>query len=282
MSSTVISSRTLIMAAALPRHRLLKENSSNKWALCGAGEVPDAINPLDLNNAALATDLYTAAGDLLNGGRTRTMVASLAIAVGDVVYPAASGKITNLVTGTALGIAREAATADGDEIEVEERPELANWTAKIVGPSTNIAGTAADTAYDRSVTVGAGVCRKGSRGRIRAKVDVPTTTGTETLLLKVKVTDGTNTVVLGATAAIDVADADIGVLDIEFEMRTATQVVANGVAGLGVPVTATMRPTGVALSTLDPTVAWTITVTQTASSTGETSALSMLSVDITR
>jgi hypothetical protein len=270
------------MAAALPRYRLLRQNTSGNWALCGAGEVPDAINPLDLNNTALATDGFVAAGSLLNGGCTRTMVASLAILAGQDVYPAANGKITNLVTGTKLGIAREAATADGDEIEVEERPSLNDWRAKIVGPSSNIAATAADTAYDRSITVGANVCKIGSRGRIRAKVDVSATTGAETLLLQLKVYDGTNTVVLGATAAIDVANSDIGVIDVEFEMRTATQVVAAGVAGLGVPVTATMRPTGVALSTLDPTAAWTITVTQTASSTGETSALSMLSVDITR
>lgn len=282
MSSQTIGYRSLPMAAALPRFRLLRENASNQWALCGVGEVPDAANPLDLNNTALATDLFVVAGELLMGARTRTLVASLAIAVGDVVYPAANGKITNLVTGTAIGIAREAATADGDEIEVEERPELATWAAKIVGPSTNIAGTAAETAYDRTITVGANTCRKGSRGRIRAHVDVSATTGAETLLLKVKVYDGTNTVILGATAAIDVANSDIGVFDVEFEMRTATQVVATGHAGLGVPVTATMRPTGVALATLDPTAAWTITVTQTASSTGETSALSMLSCDITR
>jgi hypothetical protein len=270
------------MSAALPRYRLLKANSTPAWALAGVGEVPEALNPLDLNNAALATDGFEAAGELLDYGRTRMLVASLAIAVGDAVYPAASGKITNLVTGTKLGIAREASTADGDEIEIELQPDLSLWNAKIVGPSSNIAATAADTAYDRSIVVGANVCRKGSRGRIRAKVDVSATTGAETMILKVKVFDGTNTVVLATSATVDVANSDVGILDVEFEMRTATQVVAGGIAGLGVLQTATCNVTGAALATLDPTASWTITVTQTCSSTGETSALSMLSVEIHR
>jgi hypothetical protein len=159
---------------------------------------------------------------------------------------------------------------------------LVNWVGKIVGPSTSIAGTAADTAYDKTVTIGANTLKIGSKLRIRAKVLIPTTTGAETLLLKAKIFDGTNTVVLGATAAIDVADGDIGVLDIEAELPTATTILAAGVAAIGVPTTATARATGVASSTFDPTVASTVSVTQTASSTGETSALSMLSVEIHR
>ena len=282
MSSQVLESRTLPMSVALPRYRLMKANSTPAWALCGVGEVPEALNPLDLNTAQLATDGFDAAGELLTDGRTRMMVASLAIAVGDAVYPAANGKITNLVTGTKIGIAREASTADGDEIEIEWQPDLNLWNAKIVGPSSNIAATAAETAYDRNVVVGANVTRKGVRGRIHAKVDVSATTGAETLILKVKVTDGSNTVVLATSATVDVANSDTGVIDVEFEMRTATQIVASGFAALGVAQAATANVTGAALATLDPTLAWTITVTQTASSTGETSALSTLSVEIHR
>lgn len=63
-----------------------------------------------------------AAGDctvrLVNAQGTRKMVASEAIAVGDMVYAAAGGKIAT--TGTILeGQAREAATANNDVIEVQ-------------------------------------------------------------------------------------------------------------------------------------------------------------------
>jgi hypothetical protein len=270
------------MAAALPRFRLLRQNTAGNWALCGAGEVPEAINPLDLNNAALATDGFVAAGELLRSGATAMLVAAVAITAGQAVYAAANGKITNLVTGLKVGIARESSTADLDEIEIELQPNLSIWLGKIVGPSTNIAATVAETAYDRNVVVGAGTCRIGTVGRARAKVDVSATTGTETLQLRLKVTDGTNTVTLADTGAIDVANSDVGNIDVEFEMRTATQVVANGFTVLGPVTTATARGTGAALSTLDPTVAWTFTVTQTASNTGETSALSQLTVSINR
>lgn len=50
-------------------------------------------------------------------GTTR-MVASAAIAMGAAVYGAAAGKISTTASGTAIGIACEAAAADGDVIEV--------------------------------------------------------------------------------------------------------------------------------------------------------------------
>ena len=65
MGSHVNGYRSLPMAAALPRYRLLREDTANKWALCGVGEVPDALNPLDLVTAGLATDNFVAAGELL-------------------------------------------------------------------------------------------------------------------------------------------------------------------------------------------------------------------------
>lgn len=49
---------------------------------------------------------------------TIVMVAAGAITQNDLVYPAADGKVTSTETGRAIGRALEAATADGDEIEV--------------------------------------------------------------------------------------------------------------------------------------------------------------------
>tara|TARA_R110000868_G_scaffold404033_2_gene681817 strand:- start:772 stop:1440 length:669 start_codon:yes stop_codon:yes gene_type:complete len=49
---------------------------------------------------------------------TKKMVAAAAITAGVYVYGAASGKISAVANGNVAGIAREAATADGDVIEV--------------------------------------------------------------------------------------------------------------------------------------------------------------------
>lgn len=57
---------------------------------------------------------------LLNGSGTITMTAGAACTANAAVYGAASGKITGTSGGGALqrGVALEAATADGDRIEV--------------------------------------------------------------------------------------------------------------------------------------------------------------------
>lgn len=49
---------------------------------------------------------------------TTKMVASAAIGQGVAVYGAANGKIATTVSGAAIGVSLEAATADGDFIEV--------------------------------------------------------------------------------------------------------------------------------------------------------------------
>lgn len=49
---------------------------------------------------------------------TRKMVAAAAVTAGAIVYAAASGKVDDTVSAQRIGIALEAATADGDIIEV--------------------------------------------------------------------------------------------------------------------------------------------------------------------
>ena len=77
--------------------------------------------------------LRTAAG-------TRKMVAAGALSIGDVVYGAASGKIDDTAAGQAIGYALEAATADGDIIEVVPACDL--------GEQTHIADPSGGTTVD--------------------------------------------------------------------------------------------------------------------------------------
>lgn len=85
----------------------------------------------DVVKAGAATDLpivgFTTRGAdsgettpiaLINGGGTVYATAAKAIAAGDLVFTAASGKITDATTTTKIGIALETAADDGDVIEI--------------------------------------------------------------------------------------------------------------------------------------------------------------------
>jgi hypothetical protein len=99
-------------ASALTKHTRVKL-SAGLLVVAGAGE--HAIGVVQDNAAAgeiVALRLFSDSGTFL-------MTASAAITANAVVYGSASGKISSTVSGTAIGIAREAATADGNIIEVQ-------------------------------------------------------------------------------------------------------------------------------------------------------------------
>ena len=102
--------------AAIAKHLRVKL-SSGVLAVAGAGTSDEPVEIGTIEEAAFA------AGDLRsvrmrNAQGTVKMVASAAIAAEAAVYGAAGGKIDDTTSGAAIGIALEAATADGDIIEV--------------------------------------------------------------------------------------------------------------------------------------------------------------------
>jgi hypothetical protein len=72
-----------------------------------------------------------------------------------------------------------------------------------------VTNTTDETAFDQTLTVPAGTAKVGDRRSIRAVVKTPTTNSTNTLTLKLKIAD----LVIAETAAIDVADGDVIVLE---------------------------------------------------------------------
>lgn len=83
-------------------------------AVAAAGALDQSIGTMDRDCLAAgpcSVRLKTAQG-------TRKMVAAAAISAGAYVYGAASGKVSSVANGNIEGVAREAATADGDVIEV--------------------------------------------------------------------------------------------------------------------------------------------------------------------
>ena len=105
-------------AAITTRNLLYKDGSDDDHiAVCGASDIP--LGTVD-DEADAAEELV--ALKLLGTGGTRKMVASEAITVGEHVYTAASGKVSDLSASAGtyyrVGVALTAASADGDVIEV--------------------------------------------------------------------------------------------------------------------------------------------------------------------
>lgn len=84
-------------------------------AVAAAGALDQSIGTMESDCLAAgpcSVRLKTATG-------TQKMIAAAAISAGAYVYGAASGKVSSVANGNIEGIAKEAATADGDVIEVQ-------------------------------------------------------------------------------------------------------------------------------------------------------------------
>jgi len=108
---------TLLANAATARHLLCTCNSDGEWEICaGATQIP--LGSVQGSAATAASDPLTC--KLLNAPGSHKLVAGAAIARGASVCAIAGGKIDDsaLAGSYEIGIAVEAAAADGDVIEV--------------------------------------------------------------------------------------------------------------------------------------------------------------------
>jgi len=169
--------------AAIAQHLRVKLSAG---VLAAAGVADLEIGTLD--------EATFASGDagnvrLRSAQGTCKMVAAGAIAQGAVVYSAASGKINDVVGKYKLGTALEAATADGDVIEVLRMPAaLADLSDEIADPGD--AGAIP--------VVSSGRCNIVTAGAETRTLAIPTFEG-QTLLLNMK-TDAGNAVITAASA----------------------------------------------------------------------------------
>jgi predicted RecA/RadA family phage recombinase len=201
-------------------------------------------------------------------GRAHTLPAVTAETanVGDRAYwDAAASKLTvvkgnNILAGwyvtaklntdtTANILLRTAASAHGRLFE------------QIV-PSTAVANTTVETAFDQSYTIPANTLRAGDKLRIRGQVIATATNSTDTLTVKLKI----GATVIAVTAAVDVANSDIAYFDAEVVIRTDGAngtFVATGTEALGTPGTVTAKPFNLASTAIDTTAAQAVTMSAT-------------------
>lgn len=107
--------KTFIADEAIAINLRVKLDSDGKVTIAGLAdkELGTAVTPAFAAGDPVAVRLRTAAG-------THKMIAVEALAVGSVVYTETAGKVQDTAQATAfqVGVALEAAAADGDVIEV--------------------------------------------------------------------------------------------------------------------------------------------------------------------
>lgn len=107
--------KSFAASAAIAKHARVKVGNDGRIATAGLAEkdIGTALAPALAANDRVPVKLRTAAG-------THKMIADEALAAGAALYTAASGKVQDTAEATSfqVGTALEAATADGDIIEV--------------------------------------------------------------------------------------------------------------------------------------------------------------------
>lgn len=149
--------------------------------------------------------------------------------------------------------------------------------------SANVTNTVTETAFDKSYTIPANALRVGDVIRVRAEVVCSSTNSTDTLTLKFKIG---STVVI-ATAAVDVANSDVGIIDAYITIRTigaSGTFTAQGEWTIGAADTTTMKADYLGSTSIDTTAtqALTITATWSVANAGNVVALQNLTVELMR
>ena len=240
----------------LIRHRLVRFNSSGAYVYCDKGERP-------IGAAQETTDSgdYVNVDLVQNKPGTVKLVADGAISQYDDVFTADDGKISATPSACKVGKALEAASADGDVIEVLPDVEDLGKIEAATAASSAVTNTTDETTLN-SVTLESGVLQKGDVIRVRAQGIATSTNGTDTLNIKLYV--GTEEIV--ETGAVDVADDDIWLIDADIVVRAdgaSGSLVAAGVVALGVEGTVTAKPFKKAVASEDLSGAVTIKTTAT-------------------
>lgn len=176
---------------------------------------------------------------------TRLMVAAGAFALYADLYQGDDGQVDDdQSTGRHVGIALTAGTQAGDRVEVlpTSGPSLfPRLVYSNIADSAEVENTTTPTSFDLSKTIDGATLKVGDVLRIKARAYVVDNNSTDTLTLKLFV--GSEEIV--TTGAVDVADGDIGYIEVDLIVRAAGaggSLAGGGLVALGVPGTVTAKP----------------------------------------
>lgn len=269
-------SPTLLAASALVSGLRVKINSAG--ALAAADALDLEIGTVE--SRALATNDPASYAPLPVDG-TVWMVSSGAISQYAEVFASDGGKITSTPNGNYLGFALNAASVDGDRVEVVRTQRRHRRLFNSIAASAAVTNTVAETAFDQSLTLPANFLKAGDRIRVRLLVLATATNSTDTLNVKLKI----GSTIIAATGALDVANNDVAYIDAELTIRTSGAsgtCVAAAISSIGPPASATLKAQQLASTAIDTTATQAITVTATWSvaNAGNSCRLDTLSIDL--
>jgi predicted RecA/RadA family phage recombinase len=204
---------------------------------------------------------------------TKQASASVIFAIGDPSYwddsnnrvVADHNDGANAFVGTVVKAAGDTATTA--RIKLNDQSSQAGagsgaLTYSQEAASAAVTNTTVQTAFDKSYTIPASTLRPGDVIRVRAQGIATATNSTDTLNAILRI----GTVDVIATAALDVADNDIFVIDADIVIRTngaSGTFVAGGSSNIGVPGTATTKAKSKASTAIDTTATQSVNVTAT-------------------
>lgn len=228
---------SFVAGEAISQYARVKLNTSRQVVEADADDKGIGTAVIETASGAHCTvKLWTAPG-------SHKVVAAGAVSVNDIVYGADEGKVDDVVgTGIAVGRALEAATADGNIIEI--LPMASEGTGLVysnVADSAQVENTTTETAFDKSKTIDGATLQVGDVIEVVAQGFVEDNNSTDTL--NVKLYFGTEEIV--ATGAVDSADNDIFTIHAFIFIRTlgaSGTIAACGYHSNGVPGTVTAKP----------------------------------------
>lgn len=201
----------------------------------------------------------------LSGGTIDT-----AFAVGDLVpyHIIGSGDQLNfrLPAGARAVVINDRLISKGDGTVIKAYgADGTNLLYASVAASAAVTDTVTETAFDKTYTFAANQLKVGDVIRIRGQAIATSTNSTDTLNIKLYI-GGTAGTAICATGALDVANNDIAVFDVELTVRTigtTGTIVGSGFVTIGVPGTATTKTFALASTTINTTVTQQIAVSAT-------------------
>jgi len=224
--------RDFTAGEALAIYRRVKLNSSQQAVYADADDVGIGST---INAAASAGSVTV---KLWNHPGTRKLTCSAAVDIGDILYGADDGKVSDVPTtdGPSVGIALQAGSANLAVIEVIPQVDRGGLVNAAIADSTDVENTTTETAFSTgSRTIDGSKLVAGDVIHVVAQARVTDQNSTDTLTVKLYL--GTEEIC--TTGAVDSADEDIVLIDAYITVRIAGAsghlqacgVVANGVIG---------------------------------------------------